>query len=433
MSDEKSPDDKSPDTGASPDSTPADPSAATPADSGAAGPAGAEAGDANADGAAPDTAEPATDKPHTDKPATGEPATDDLPAMEVSSSDSASSDTPPESGTAAGSSDSAEPGDPTTDELIAQRGFPPPGAPARRGPGEPPTHPFTKELPPDAFAPIDDPMAAPPLAGAPLAADQAAGDHGVVRTKPSPKRKWRTAALITAAVVLLGVIAGVGTELYIRHKVTSCLETSFTNLTGTSTSVSIPRGLMLAAWFRGDVAWVQVDTNDSANSTAMRLHARANEVSRDGRSVQSLNGTAFVPYSRVQELADEGASNGEATIEKITGNAAEGTVSVDSTYRVVFVSVPATVVMKPTATGGKVDFAVQKANTFGIGLPNDFAQNIVDQVTDSMFGPLFQQIQVDSLKVTDQGIDFAFSGRDVNLQAASTGAPVSENSSPASC
>lgn len=234
-------------------------------------------------------------------------------------------------------------------------------------------------------------------------------------------------------MLLLAVIAGVGTELYIRHKVTSCLETAFSNLTGTSTSVSVPRGPMLAAWFTGAVAWVQVDTNDSAGSTAMRLHARANEVARDARSVQSLGGTAYVPYSRVQELADQGSVNGGPTIDRISGSADDGTVTVDSTYRVVFVSVPASVVMKPTTVDGRVEFPVQEAKTFGIGLPADFAQQIVDQVTDGMFGPLFEQITVDSLKVTDAGIEFAFSGENVNLQAASNGTQDLSGTSTGAC
>lgn len=325
-------------------------------------------------------------------------------------------------------SEAAFPAEPSTDELTVQRGTPVPTAPTL---ADVPTNPHTKVLPGDDF----ESFGAPALAGLALGSDPVAAGQpsGVVRTVPRPKRTWRTAALVTAAVLLLAVIAGVGTELYIRHKVTSCLETAFSNLTGTSTSVSIPRGPMLAAWFSGDVAWVQVDTNDSADSTAMRLHARANEVARDGRTAQSLGGTAYVPYSRVQELADQGGANGAATIDRITGSAGEGTVTVDSTYRVVFVSVPATVVMKPATVDGKVEFPVQEAKTFGIGLPADFAQQIVDQVTEGMFGPLFAQIKVDTLKVTDLGIEFAFSGQNVNLQAASTGTQNLSGTATGSC
>ncbi|GAC56929.1 hypothetical protein GOHSU_14_00960 [Gordonia hirsuta DSM 44140 = NBRC 16056] len=374
--------------------------------------------------ATPESAADATPAPESASasgPAAGRIDTPDVTADSVPAEDAVSAADPvsatddeavgPESGPtdrlpAAGS-------EPTTDELRAQPGPPP---------GDPVTGPMTKRLPGTGFTRIDDqvPVIADDQPPVPDPADQ------VVRSRPQRKKMWRTAALITTAVVLLGVIAGVGTELYLRHRVTSCLESAFTNLTGTSTTVSVPRGLMLGAWFSGHVDWVQVDTNDASSGSAMRLHARADEVARDGRSAQSLRGTTYIPYSRVQELADQGnaASGGAeaAQIQSITGNGDAGTITIDSSYRMLFLSVPATVVLKPVTTdNGNVDFRVEEAKTFGIGLPNNFAQQIVDQVAEGMFGPLFTQIKVKNLKVTDQGVEFSFAGDDVNLQAASVG------------
>ena len=40
-------------------------------------------------------------------------------------------------------------------------------------------------------------------------------------------------------------------------------------------------------------------------------------------------------------------------------------------------------------------------------------------MAEAMLGPMFSEISVDSLEVSDQGIDFSFAGQDVNLQAAS--------------
>ena len=226
----------------------------------------------------------------------------------------------------------------------------------------------------------------------------------------------RTVALVSVATLLLVLIGGVGTELYLRHRVTTCLENAFGGLTGVDTDVSMPRKLMLQNWMSGDVPWVQVDTNDSGQAAHMRLHTRAENVSTDGKSVQRLSGEAFVPYDHIQTLAAQNQDG--PTVDKVTGNAGEGTLTIDSDYTVLIVDVPATVEVKPVLKNGKVTFDVVKASAVGISLPNDFAQGIVDQVSEGMLGPLFEEIQVDSMKVTDQGIQFTFQGDDVNLQAA---------------
>lgn len=382
MSDEENPDNRgTPD----PAPDPASDSAAEPTPGADAESASEPA--TSADGALPEV--PA-ETPAPDSSAPGTPLPE-APSPEAASDEAA-----------AASDETAAPGDePTTDSLPQVR------APSGDGPL---TVPVTRQLPADdGFAPVDS---------APGEGPPPSGQTPVVRSSPRRRGTWRTVALISAAVVLLVVIAGVGTELYLRNRVTSCLETAFGDLTGTSTSVSVPRGPMLGAWITGEVAWVQVDTNDSASSSAMRLHARADEVSRDGRSAQSLRGTAYVPYDRVRELAGQEGNDG-AQIESITGNGADGSLTVESSYRVAFLSVPATVVVTPTVEDGRVVFRVDEAKAFGIGLPNDFAQQLVDQVAEAMLGPMFSEISVDSLEVSDQGIDFAFAGQDVNLQAAS--------------
>ncbi|MFT4087328.1 MAG: LmeA family phospholipid-binding protein [Gordonia sp. (in: high G+C Gram-positive bacteria)] len=251
----------------------------------------------------------------------------------------------------------------------------------------------------------------------------------VVKSAPSRRGKWRTVGLISAAVVLLLVIGSVGSELYIRHRVSSCIQTAFTNLTGTPTDVSISRRPMLFAWFGGDVPWVQVDTVDGDKANTTTLHVRAENVSSDGTTVKSLRGHAFVSYDRVSELASE-SKDANPKVESITGDAGSGTIEIKSTFTLSILSVPAEVTVKPVLKDGQVEFEVQKASALVFGLPNDFAQNIVDQVSDGMMGPMFKQIKVENLKVTNKGMDFAFEGENVNLR---DGAEVSGGSGAAKC
>ena len=244
---------------------------------------------------------------------------------------------------------------------------------------------------------------------------------GPVMTSPVKAQKSgrrRTVALILAAVVLLVVIAGVGSELYIRNKVTDCLEASFNNLTGTGTDVSVSRRPMLLSVMDGEVPWVQIDTNSGGDST-MRLHARAEGISTDGGTVQSLNGNGFLPYERIKELSKgDGTEQGGTPIESITADPSAGTLKISTTVTFAIIPVPATVTLKPVLKDGAVTFTVEDATALVFGVPKDFAQPIVDQVTTAMFGPLFKQIKVSKLDVAKNGIDFAFDGTDVNMKSA---------------
>ncbi|WP_132992308.1 LmeA family phospholipid-binding protein [Gordonia zhaorongruii] len=229
----------------------------------------------------------------------------------------------------------------------------------------------------------------------------------------------RTIALVCSAVVLLLVIAGVGSELYLRHKVTSCMETAFGDLTGAPTDVSVSRKPVILSAFGSDVPWVQVDTADG-DSTQMRLHARAEGISTDGGSVQSMNGNGFLPYDRVTELSSGGGASGGPAIEKITADEGAGTLKVNANLQMI-ISVPVSVTLKPKLTDGKVTFDVTDASALVFGVPQDFAQPIVDQMTKSMFGPMFDQITIQEFAVKQSGVDFGFSGHDVDLKSASTG------------
>ena len=231
-------------------------------------------------------------------------------------------------------------------------------------------------------------------------------------------------------MLLLAVIAAVGSELYLRNKVTNCLEESFSGLTGVPTEVSLSRKPILLQG-SGDIPFVQVDTDDSAGG--VRLHMRADGISgtENSTDIQSLDGTGFIPYERIVELSKEQAgASGQSTgtpaggvgaVEQITGNAADGTFEVQAAFPVMVFQVPVSATIKPVLNDGRVDFEVVKASALVFGIPPDFAQQIVDQITTSSLGPFFDEVQVDSLEVTDSGLEFAISGSDVQLTSEMTG------------
>lgn len=341
------------------------------------------------------------------------------PAQAAGSDESTGSEEPAATGKhSVSDTDGALPDDTPTGEVITGpiRYTSDPATHAYSESGKPPTKQMDA-LDSGAFTPVAaaPPPPPPPSSGAP------------VMSSPSAKRgRGRTIGLIVAAVVLLVVIAGVGSELYVRHKVTSCLQTSFENLTGTGTDVSVSRRPMLMSVVDGDVPWVQVDTTGGGDST-MQLHARAEGISTDGGTVQSLQGNGFLPYERIQTMSQEG-QNGSPTIESISADPSAGTIKISTTVNITIIPIPATVTLKPVVKDGAVSFEVKDATALMFGLPSDFAQPIVDQVTAAMFGPLFKQIHVTKLDVGKSGIDFAFAGDDVNLKSAAESTNASSGS-----
>ena len=83
--------------------------------------------------------------------------------------------------------------------------------------------------------------------------------------------------------------------------------------------------------------------------------------------------------------------------------------------------IPVSATIKPTTENGHIKFEVVKANAFVFGIPSDYAQQIVDGVSKSMFGPFFDQVNVKNLKVTNDGVDFAVDGDNLTLTSSATG------------
>jgi len=245
----------------------------------------------------------------------------------------------------------------------------------------------------------------------------------------------------TLVVLLVLVIAGVGSELYLRNATKDCLQKSFSAVTGSSTSVSLSKQPMLLQYLTKKVPYVQVDSTGD-DSQAIELHGRADDITArsDGSTLGSLSATGTVPFSRIVALSQQGAQSGQSgpdassgessglgglfggfTLSNVTGNQATGTMTIDATVTVAIFPIPVSTEIKPVISGGKLEFQVVKASALVFGVPSGFAQTIVDGVSKSLFPPLFSDLQFEKLSVTSQGVDFAVRGSDVALNQESLG------------
>ncbi len=298
------------------------------------------------------------------------------------------------------------------------------------------------------YGPPTGPPPEPPYDGP----AQPAGGSGPTPSKPR-RRVGMIVTISALVVVLVLVIAGVGSELYLRNATKDCLQQSFAQLTGSSATVSLSKKPMLLQAATKEVPYVQIDTSGDDGS-AIELHGRADNIKgqSDGSTVGRLAATGSVPFARIVELSKQSAQQstdnqnqgqstglgglfGDFTLDNVTGNPSTGTITVNAGVSLAgLISIPVSTEIKPVTTGGKIDFQVVKASALVFGIPSNFAQTLVDGVSKSLFPPLFDQLSIDKLTVTTTGVDFSVTGTDIPLNAETLGStPNTQNQAQSTC
>lgn len=251
----------------------------------------------------------------------------------------------------------------------------------------------------------------------------------VVAKAPGRRHLGKIIALVSIAVILLVVIAGVGTELYLRHKVKDCVAQGVSDFTGSDVDVSLSGKPVILQAVTGDIPYVQVDTRDKAGATdTTRLHMRLDELSskNDTSTIGRVTGNGFVSFSRVQAMSttaqgqtegQTGGDTGGSGLTSLKGNEADGTIDVDATVTALIFPIPVSVKLKPEVANGKLSFKVvdAKAASF-VDIPDNYAQGIVDQISKSMFGDTFDSLTFASVKVAADGVNFDVTGENLQLK-----------------
>ncbi|NMO00776.1 DUF2993 domain-containing protein [Gordonia sp. TBRC 11910] len=251
---------------------------------------------------------------------------------------------------------------------------------------------------------------------------------GVVPKAPGRRHLGKIIGLVSVVVVLLLVIGLVSFELYSRHKVKDCIAQGVTSVTGSQVDVSLSAKPLLLQALSGDIPFIQVDTKDAANASS-KLHLRLDDLTGDstGSKVGSIRGNGSLSFDRILELSkgqststttsgDSGTSSSNGAISKIAGNSADGTITIDSSFVVAIFPIPVSVTVKPQVVDGKITFPVTSATAAVFGIPSQYAQGIVDQMSKSMFSAMFDVVKFSSIKVTDTGVDFVVAGDNVALK-----------------
>ncbi|QKT06195.1 DUF2993 domain-containing protein [Gordonia sp. X0973] len=242
------------------------------------------------------------------------------------------------------------------------------------------------------------------------------------------RKRWIGAGIVAALVVaLVGLGAG---ELYLRHEVKACMAKAFGSLTGEKTDVSLSAKPMLLQALTKKIPFVEVNSSGSGDG---RLHLRVDDIAAAGNqsTISKVDGDGIMPFTQL--LATARAGNGfgagqsddpsadplgqlagNAQLESIRSNG-DGSFDVTATVQAVIIPLPVTVTLKPDVANGKPHLTVVKANMLAFGIPPNFAQTVVDNLTQAISGPMLKGMTLTKFEVQGEGLAFALHGQNVTV------------------
>ncbi|GAB3129766.1 hypothetical protein GCM10027289_13000 [Tsukamurella serpentis] len=231
------------------------------------------------------------------------------------------------------------------------------------------------------------------------------GPNPAPAAKPQAKKsRGKLIGLVAVGLVALLVILAVGSELYIRNRVQGCLADNIKNGTqANDVQVSFEKTPMLLQ-ATGKIPSIDIRANglNGTEGLSARILLKGVEPSGENRVDDA---------TIVGEFTADGIKNKITQVKvisdpKVNLNAAENKIEISGTA-VIF---PVTVNLTPSIKDNKVVLTASKASVFGIGVPDDLAQQLITAVADI---PTPKGLTASDLKMTDQGISMRYSGQNV--------------------
>ncbi len=217
--------------------------------------------------------------------------------------------------------------------------------------------------------------------------------------------------MIVGLVVVLALVGtAAGAETYIRHKNEQCIASQMEKELGSKVDVGFgPKPLLLTA-VDHKVQYVTVDSDDSKFGPAvdMKVHARVNDI----QMIDNGRGGAKIGSSSADATwSNEGiAQTLTGLVSGVESDPGSGTLDVKVLGGLADLKV------QPHIVDNRIEVSTQSAQLFGLGLPTDLVDSIVQSMTQSLQNyPM--GMQPTQVKVTDNGIAVALRGGATTLQA----------------
>lgn len=234
-------------------------------------------------------------------------------------------------------------------------------------------------------------------------------------------RKRGVSVLLVLAIALTTVVAvGVGVEFYARNKVTSCMSQALEGDLGGPVDVSLGAKPLLLTALDHKVSSLSIsapDANISGLGTAtlkgIGLDASFNDVTLPaedgtGGTIGSSSADILWPADAILASLQTLPIGGLITGVELDPGA--------NTMHVQALGGLGSVTLQPTVTGGAITMTTTGVTALGIGLPNDFAQQIIDIITRDL-GEYPLGLAPESISVTDAGLRVQLRGGQTELVA----------------
>lgn len=244
--------------------------------------------------------------------------------------------------------------------------------------------------------------------GGPTGPGGPAGPVNVGPSQPpaqrSQKSKSKIIGLSAAGLVAVLVILLVGSELYFRNSVQSCLGENIKNGTkANDVSVSLSKKPMILQ-ATGKLPSIDIQATGLNATEGLNAHILLKGVEPSGDN-------------RVDDATIQGTFTADGIKNKVsqTGVLSNPTVNLNTSANQIEITgtaiiVPITINLKPTLQDNKVVLTASKASVMGVGVPDDLAQQLITAIADI---PTPQGLTASDLKMTDQGVSVTYTGKNV--------------------
>lgn len=296
-----------------------------------------------------------------------------------------------------------------------------PQAPQGPGPRDGLTRPIESAARPSGAHARPEPGQQPPVPPAPPTRVPPGGPSGqggpANPARPAKRRSTgKLIGLAAAGLVAVLVIVLVGSELYIRNHVQNCLADNIKKGAGANdVKVDFAKTPMLIQNASGKIPSIDIRVEGLQGTTGLNAHILLKGVEPGGDN--NVDDATILGTFTADGIKNKVVSSQVISDPKVTLNTAANQIEISGTA----VILPVTVNLKPTIKDNKVVLTASKASVFGIGVPDDLAQQLITAVADI---PTPKGLTASDLTMTADGISLRYSGQNVKPKDIESGADV---------
>lgn len=239
--------------------------------------------------------------------------------------------------------------------------------------------------------------------------------------KTSSRRRGTSLLIVLVIALSAVVVAGVGAEFYARHKVTSCMSESLEGELGGPVDVSLDAKPLLLTALDHRVSRLSISSDDASISgigSAKLQGFKLDSAFRDVRLPAGDGADGSIGSSEASIMW--GGDSIQASLQTLPFGALITGVQMDeaaNTMRVEVLGGVGSITLTPEVRAGAITMDTNELSAFGIGLPNDAAQQIIDVISGNL-GEYPLGLAPQSIKVENDGLTVQLRGGQAVLPAA---------------